>query len=244
MQPKIAITETLHSCKLFKGLTGAQLEEVSRAFRRETWSRQSSLPPGRALQTFTVIVSGRMEVMRYHPETDRRLTVALLEPCEAFDVLTLMDGRMHDVITRATEPVVSLAAPLPEVRRWIDQIPAFEHALMGEVAQQMRAIEDLAADIALFDTPTRLSNLILKYAEPNPASPEGQPQYVLSGMSHDMIARMIGTVRAVVNRCLQEMKAGNAVQLRRHEIRINNLESIKARADRIHEQLSSMPRQP
>lgn len=244
MQPRSGITESLHCCKLFKGLTDEQLDAVSRSFRRETWSRQSSLPPGRALQLFTVIVSGRMEVMRYHPETDRRLTVALLEPCEAFDVLTLMDGKMHDVITRAAEPVVSLTAPLPAVRRWVDQIPAFEHALLREVAQQMHAMEDLAAEIALFDTPTRLSNLILKYAEPDPGSPEGHPQYVLRGMSHDMIARMIGSVRAVVNRCLQEMKTGDAVQLRRHEIRINDLESILARADRLHEQHPSTPHQP
>ena len=233
------ISETLRRCDLFGGLTDEELGDVSRSFRRESLARHASLPPGRALTTFTVIVSGRMEVMRYHPETDRRLTIAFLEPFDAFDIVTLMDGQMHDVITRAAEPIESLVAPLPAVRRWIDRMPALEHALLHSVAAQMRGLESLAADIALFDTPTRLSNLILQYAEPSSPSADGRPQYVLSGMSHEMIARMIGTVRAVVNRCLQELKADHVVQLRRHEIRIDDLEAVMKRADRFCERSGS-----
>jgi len=178
-----------------------------------------------------VIESGRLEVMRYHPETGRLLTIDLLGPGDTFDLPTLLDGELHDVITRAADPIGAMTVSVDTMRGWIQLYPAIEHALLRMVARQLRRMEDLAADIALFDTPTRLSNLILRYAQPDPACPAGRPRYLLRGMSHEMLARMIGTVRAVANRCLQELKAQGVVRLRRNEIQINDLDAIRARSD-------------
>lgn len=234
--PNRAHAEVLRTSPLFSSLSDAALAAVLRRFRHETWPRGAALPPGRALDSFTVVVTGRLEVIRYHPETDRQVTVFLLGPGDGFDVLTLLDGMMHDVVTRTVDPMESLVAPLASVHQSMDDHPEFGRALLPYIARQMRSLEDLASDLALHDTVTRLGHLILQHADPvDETSGDGREVRVLHGLSHDAIARMIGSVRAVVNRCLQELKAQDIVHLRRHRVRVNDLNALLERAHGLQE---------
>lgn len=236
----IDVSTTLKQSKLFRLLSVSELGEATRSFRSEHWARRTSLPPGRSMEHLTVVAAGRLEVMRYHPESNRRLTVFLLEPGDGFDVVTFLDGEMHDVVVETVGPVETLCAPLSVARRWFDQWPSFEHAVLHEAAHQLRQLEDLAADVVLVDTATRLGHAILRYAEPG-SGQNGALHGVVRGLSHDTLARMIGSVRAVVNRYLQELRSVDAVHLERNEIHINNLNALMDRANRAHAPVEGKP---
>ncbi len=65
----------------------------------------------------------------------------------------------------STDDAETLYAPLPEVRSWIEKHPEFNRAFLPYLGKQIRSLEEPAADLALHDTITRLSRLILRYTD-------------------------------------------------------------------------------
>lgn len=54
---------------------------------------------------------------------------------------------------------------------------------------------------------------------------------LINDLSHDMIAKMIGSVRAVVNRSMQKLKADEVLETTRKEKRVKNLSELIKRCE-------------
>jgi len=96
----------------------------------------------------------------------------------------------------------------------------------------MRQLENLSTDLALHDTVTRLARLILHYVDLRNSSPlTGKyPLRLINDFSHDTLACMVGSVRTVVNRNLQQLKKEGAVDFHRGHLTVKNLETLAAQA--------------
>ena len=104
----------------------------------------------------------------------------------------------------------------------------FNRAFLGYLGRQMRTLADLAGDLALHDTETRLARLIVRHLE---GSGDGHLDIrLINDLPHAAIAGMIGSVRAVVNRQLQHWREKGIVTLDRGHIHIEKLESLLDRA--------------
>ncbi len=175
------------------------------------------------LKFFYLIGEGRIKVYQYNPDNNREQTLYLLGPGDMFDVLVLLDGRRHDVMTEALDDVTVLELPIEKVREWLDKNPAFNRAFFPYIAKQMRHVEELAADLSLYDTSTRLMKLILRNLDlKNPVSHLG----LLQNLPHDEIASLIGTVRHVVNRHLQQLKREGILNVERKKLAVNDVEKL------------------
>ena len=91
----------------------------------------------------------------------------------------------------------------------------------------MRSLANLAGDLALHDTETRLARLILRHAQQKES---GQPLRLIHNLSHESLAEMIGSVRVVVNRQLQHWQREGVVVTRRGELIIKELETLLKKA--------------
>ena len=175
------------------------------------------------LKFFYLIGEGRIKVYQYNPDNNREQTLYLLGPGDMFDVLVLLDGRRHEVMTEALDDVTALELPIEKVREWLDTNPAFNRAFFPYIAKQMRQIENLAADLSLYDTSTRLMKLILRNLDlKNPVHHLG----LLQNLPHDEIASLIGTVRHVVNRHLQQLKREGILDVERKKLVVNDVEKL------------------
>jgi len=140
-----------------------------------------------------------------------------------FDVLTMLDGLRHDVMTEAVDEVKALELPIEKVREWLNTNPAFNRAFFPYMAKQMRQVEELATDLSLYDTSTRLMKLILKNLDlKNPVKQLG----LLQNLPHEEIASMIGTVRHVVNRHLQQLKREGILNIERKKLAVNDVKRL------------------
>lgn len=219
----------LRNSPLFAELDERALEAMLAFYRRETWTKGSQLPPKQAVELFTVIVSGRMELTRVNPETGRQITLLTLEAGDAFDVITLLDGKEHDVNPVALDALEVLTAPLSRVRQWIHTHPSFNRAFLPYLGERIRDLETLSADLALYDTVTRLAKLILQQAargfslgdEDAPRPP------LINTLSDEAMARMIGSVRVVVNRHLQDFVRMGLITTGRGELVVRDLEKLR-----------------
>lgn len=209
---------------LFAKLEPDLVADLLGAFRRETWERKTSGMTWRhALDRLYLILSGRLEVARSNPETGRDVTLFLLGPGDAFDVVTLLDGRPHEVVTLALDDLEVLSAPLGLVHQWIERHPDFNRTLLPYLGAQMRALSELATDLALHDTTTRLARLILRHAD---LDHPHRSLRLINDLSHEHLAGLIGSVRAVVNRQIQHLKQDGVISASRGKLAIRDLNAL------------------
>ena len=219
---------SLKQSALFSGLDEDQLGNMLKGFRRQTWKKQTPIDV-QTTSHFCVVTKGRVELVRTDYKTGRDLTVFLIGPGDAFDVITLLDSQAHDITPIALDQVDLLSIPISSVREWIQAHPAFNRNFLPYLGVQMRALEDLAADLALHDTVTRLGNLLTRHLSPQGPRRSGSrtdPVTLIHDLSHEELARMIGSVRVVVTRHIQQWKQEGLVSTRRKQLAIRDMDGI------------------
>jgi CRP-like cAMP-binding protein len=222
MQP----VEILAGSPLFQGVSLTVLRKMAADLVPESWPKhcQVSTPSGQPGR-FRIIVSGRVKVTRSNGHSGRELTLWLLGPGDGFDIVSLLDGAPHAASIWTLDDVQTLSASADVVQVWLEHYPAFRLALHRYVAQQLRNLIDLASDLALHETMTRLAHLLLRHFDA--ASSEGGPRLrLLHDLPQEELASLIGSVRVVVSRLLGELKRETVIELRAGAVRIADLKRL------------------
>ncbi len=219
---------------LFDGLSDALIDDMLGMFRRESWRRGVQLDPAIFQNRFYLLIDGRVEVMRINPETGRSITLYLLGPGDGIDLITLLNSQPHEVTPVALDDVSLISVPLDEARAWLQNHPEFNRNFLPYLGEQMRKIEDLATDLALHDTMTRLARLILRHVKPERAGGGGQQGrhlHLINDLHDESLARMVGSVRQVVNRHLQHWRKQGILHKHHFQTVVTELESLQAYAE-------------
>jgi len=231
MSPKFSDKESvialLRRSPLFSSLEDAVLLDMLSHFRRETWKQGCCITGPGSEQRFHVILSGRLKMGRINPETGRMVTLFLLGPGDAFDVINLLDGEPNPVTLEARDDLELLSTPVDVARRWIEQHPEFNRGFLPYLGGQMRALADLAGDLALHDTETRLARLILRHLDNDDPH---HSLHLIHDLPHEALGQMIGSVRTVVNRQLQHWKKEGVIVTHHGKLVIQELEALLNKA--------------
>ncbi len=222
--------QVLNNSQLFEYIDDETLLEMLATFRRETWPRRRTVPGEDVQDRFHVIMCGRLRMVRINEDTGRMVTLFLLGPGDCFDILQLLNGQPFDGVLEARDELELLSLPVKEARLWISAHPDFNRAFLSYLGKQMHALANLAGDLALHDTETRLAKLLLRHLDRH--EPGHNNITLINDLSHEAIAEMIGSVRAVVNRQLQHWRKKGIVSLDHGHIHIEKLEGL---LERTHE---------
>ena len=215
------VVKILCKSPLFSGLEKKTIQNMLLYFHRETWMQNSAAMNSRqTLERFYILISGRMKVSQIHPDTGRELTVFLLGPGDAFDVISFLDHKEHHVVTTAIDDLEVISAPLKKAHDWIETHPEFNENFLPYLGKQIRDLEELASDLTLHDTLTRLTKLIVRHVD-HDHSQEGLK--LINDLPHEELAHMIGSVRVVVNRHVQTLKKEGILETSRKHLRIKGL---------------------
>lgn len=199
-------------------------EDIAR-FGRMSFVKKGEvlMRPEECLEHFFVLLEGRVKVSQINFETGKEQILYLLSKGDMYDVVSLLDGKMHENMAMALDDVKLLVFPIELFREWIETKPSFNKLFFPYVAKQLREMENLASDLSLYDTTTRLVKLIAKNIEK-----EGDKQTLklINNLSHDELANLIGTVRKVLNRNLQSLKKEGLIDIKRKEIYIKDSQNL------------------
>jgi CRP/FNR family transcriptional regulator len=231
----VSCLDALKRSTLFAGLSEETLADMLVDYRRETWPKGARLPPKQTTELFTVVVSGRLELTRASAESGRQMTLFLMESGDGFDVITLLDGKAHDIDAVALDALEVVTAPIGKVRHWMQSNPDFNRGFLPYLGNRIRDLEDLSADLVLSETVARLARLILLQATPDPSQIEGfePPQLpLINTLSDEAMARMIGSVRVVVNRHLQDFKKLGLISKSHGRLIVKDLEKLREFCER------------
>jgi len=179
--------------------------------------------PEECLEHFFVILEGRVKISQINFENGKEQILYLLSKGDMYDVVSLLDGKPHENIAMALDDVKLLVFPIELFREWIETKPSFNRLFFPYVAKQLRNVENLASDLSLYDTTTRLVKLIARNIEQ-----EGDKQTLklANNLSHEELANLIGTVRKVLNRNLQALKKEGLIDIKRKEIYIKDSQNL------------------
>ena len=226
----------LHQTVLFDGLAEDLLDDMLSLFRRDTWRRGVQLDSDIFQERFYLLIDGRLEIMRVNPHTGRSITLSLLGPGDGVDVVTLLNNEPHELQAVAIDDISLISVPINDARDWIDLHPEFNRNFLPYLGEQMRKLEDLSTDLALYDTMTRLARLILRHVAPHhPQSVCGKHSLKLIHDLHDeSLARMVGSVRQVVNRHLQHWRKQGVLHKDKFHTEVTELQLLQKFADESH----------
>ena len=228
--------DILRASPLFSGLERTTLERMARALTPERWPKHTEiLPAAYTARRFVIIGAGRVKVVVGNARNGRELTLWLLGPGDGLDVVGLLDGQPHAVSAWTLDEVQALSGPVPLLREWLEKYAAFRLAMYRFVARQLRSLAELAGDLALHDTTTRLARLLLRHVSGHARSRGSNRLYELP---HEELAGMIGSVRVVVNRVLARLRRESVIDLHAGRVSVIDLNRLLRRAE---EHLGQLP---
>jgi len=185
--------------------------------------------PDDFLKYFYILVEGRIKTYQINFETNKEQTIFVYKRGDMFDVITLLDNQPHDVIYEVIEPTKVLRLPIERVRYWLENDQTFNKKFFPYLAAQMRHTEELATDLALYDTKDRLINLLLDNV--NPQKPF--KYNLLHNLSNSEIAKLLGTVRHVVERTLKQLKTDKLIETSRKNIKITDFKKLQEKTSQL-----------
>jgi len=207
------------------------LDNTNKTFEEEFYKyakpfeyKKGSSPfyPDDLLKYFYVIVDGRIKTYQINFQTNKEQTIFIYKRGDMFDVISLLDGKPHEVIYEVLENAHVLRLPIERVRYWLENDATFNKKFFPYLATHMRYTEELATELALYDTKERFLNLLVQNLNPN-----NRFRYqLLQNLSNSEIAKLLGTVRHVIERSIKQLKTDNIIETARRNIKVKNLQKL------------------
>jgi len=174
------------------------------------------------LHYFYIVMDGRIKTYQFDLDSNKEQTIFIYKSGDMFDVISLLDKQAHEVIYEVLEDCRVLEFPIEKVRYWLEHEPSFNKKFFPYLAAQMRHTEELATDLTLYDTKDRLVKLLVDNLN------EQKPfRYnLLQNLSNSEIAKLLGTVRHVIERTLKQLKADDIIETSRKNITVKNLKKL------------------
>ena len=218
-----------HSC--FKSISksaffcdtpASSINELLNNSALETWHKKTCLVNNhQTLNKFHILISGKIKAYNYDSYNDRRFTLFLLKENDIFDVFSLYKKIKHDIHYEVLTDAVILSIPIYKMDQWIRKNPIINHVLMSYTLNRILDLENYINDVVLEDTFTRLTKLFLKHLNRTTKKFE-----MINDLSHDELAQLIGTTRAVLNRHIQTFKEKGIIEVGRNKTELKDYNKL------------------
>ncbi len=168
------------------------------------------------LNYFYIISKGVVKTYQINFITNKEQTISILQEGDMFDTLILLDGKAHDVVYETLKDTELIQMPINSVRELLKTNSEFNQKFFPYIARQIRNLEELAVDLSLYSTYERLIKLLIQNINPHDKS----KQNLINNLSHTEIAKLIGTVRQVVERHLKQLEKDGTINIKNKDLKI------------------------
>jgi CRP-like cAMP-binding protein len=168
------------------------------------------------------VIRGKIKSYQLNLDNAKEQTLFVYREGDMFDTIILLDGQDHDVMYEVMEESEVLQMPIAYVRELISSNKAFNSKFFPYLARQMRQMEELSEDLSLYSTSERLIKLLIQNLDQN-----NRAKYnLLQGLSNTEIAKLIGTVRHVVERHLKALKEDGTIETKNRNVQILDVKKL------------------
>ena len=206
--------ERLKTACYFTGLDNTALEDVSRfIFEKRVAADESILWEGEEMDVLYFVISGLLKLFATSAE-GREFIVRIAYGGDSINDDAIFDEGTSVLSAMTMSPVVLYGLRRQDVDRILSAHPQVGSAITGVFAARQRYLVRLATNLVFKNVTGRLAHLLLE-----------KDQLARAGatdvkVTQQEMASMIGTVREIVGRSLQELETTGAVTLKQNRIAI------------------------
>jgi CRP/FNR family cyclic AMP-dependent transcriptional regulator len=215
---------TLRTIPLFSLLREADLWGIREATVTRSYPKDSVIifegEPGEALY---VVLSGRVKIV-YTAEDGREIILSTRDKGDFFGEAALLDELPSPAHVIAMQDSELLVLRRDDFRRCLTEIPQMSLGLLRHLSRRLRHADDQIRGLVLLDVRGRVARLLLEMADRN----DGRT--VPKGITHSVIAQMVGASRETVSRTLRELTLGGLLQVTGRRIAVADRAALSAAA--------------
>jgi CRP/FNR family transcriptional regulator len=173
-----------------------------------------------------IILSGKIKLTKASPDGRENL-LSVHGPGEMFGELSLFDP-----IPRTSSATAVTSADLAghdDLRAFLSTRPTVAMHMLRGLAQRLRKINEVKADLVFTDVPGRVAKALLDLSErfgtPTPAGMQ-----VNHDLTQEELAQLVGASRETVNKALADFAARGWIQLAAKSVLITDMDRLRKRA--------------
>jgi CRP/FNR family transcriptional regulator, cyclic AMP receptor protein len=221
--------DALRQAPLFEALS----EDDERALRADV----TNVELGRGERLFAegdegdklyIILRGKIKLTRAaHDGRENLLSVH--GPGEMFGELSLFDPSPRTASATAITDASLAGLGHADLRGWLSTRPDVAMHMLQALAQRLRRINDIKADLVFTDVPGRVAKALLDLAERFGTQQDNGIQ-VHHDLTQEELAQLVGASRETVNKALADFAARGWIQLAAKSVLLLDTDRLRKRA--------------
>jgi CRP/FNR family transcriptional regulator len=222
-EDRLDLVEQLASVPYFEGLSEGLLVEIASAMTERVYeSDEVVFFEGESGQSLRVIKEGYLKAIKYSLE-GREQILQMLGPGEVFGAIAVFCSDKSPATVIALEQTILYSIDQETMRRLLADYTELASRVIENLASRVLSLVKLVEDLSLRTVEGRLAHLLVEQSQ------EGVVRRRQWTTQAEMAARL-GTVPDVLNRALRKFVEEGLIDLERHQIKIQDLDRLKARA--------------
>jgi CRP/FNR family transcriptional regulator, cyclic AMP receptor protein len=202
---------------LRRGIIDVQLDRGERLFSE-----------GDAGDKLYIILTGKIKLTKAAPDGRENL-LSVHGPGEMFGELSLFDPIPRTSSATAVTSARLAGLAHDDLRAWLSTRPEVAMHMLQALAQRLRRINDVKADLVFTDVPGRVAKALLDLAERfGVQTPEGLQ--VNHDLTQEELAQLVGASRETVNKALADFTARGWIQLAAKSVLVTDTDRLRKRA--------------
>jgi CRP/FNR family cyclic AMP-dependent transcriptional regulator len=183
---------------------------------------------GNAGDKLYIILTGKIKLTKAAPDGRENL-LSVHGPGEMFGELSLFDPIPRTSSATAVTDARLAGLAHDALRTWLSSRPEVAMHMLQALAQRLRRINDVKADLVFTDVPGRVAKALLDLAERfGVPTPEGIQ--VNHDLTQEELAQLVGASRETVNKALADFTARGWIQLAAKSVLVTDADRLRKRA--------------
>jgi len=199
------------------GVTDVQLDRGQRLFSE-----------GDTGDKLYIILAGKIKLTKAAPDGRENL-LSVHGPGEMFGELSLFDPVPRTSSATAVTSAKLAGLAHDDMRTWLSTRPGVAMHLLQALAQRLRRINEVKADLVFTDVPGRVAKALLDLSDRfGVPTPDGVQ--VNHDLTQEELAQLVGASRETVNKALADFAARGWIQLAAKSVLITDTDRLRKRA--------------
>lgn len=179
--------------------------------------------PGEVSETLFLIKKGSVQIYRLGRD-GKKLILANLGEGAFFGEMALLGQGTCQSFAEAVEDSLLCAMKRHHIERLLASYPQVAVNILEIMGRRLLATEMMLEEIAFKSVRSRIASLLLRLSQQ-------QGSDVISGLSHQALADMSGTIRETATQSLNELRAQGLIEISRMCIKILDFDRLKEEAE-------------
>ncbi len=219
---------------LFVGLSRAECDALAALLHPHLYRKGAVIfSEGDPGSTLYLIEDGEVKLTILSPD-GKEVILAFLGPGGFLGELALLDGGARSATAVARTPSRLLVLEREHLLKFLEGHPKAAASMLAALSRRLRRTTDLIHDAVFLDGPTRLTKILLRFADveakdrPGPDGVLGMPR-----LTQEELAEVVGGTRESINRWLRILAREGLVRRRRGVVEVVDPEGLRKRLPRL-----------